>query len=541
MTARSWWWGILLLLFFVSTLTLSLPFAREVFVSPDENAAYVFAKHFAQTGSLSISEPLNDGLGGLLHPRSAIGFGEGILPASFIGFIFILGAIGAVFGEASMYLVTPLLAVITVVLWRDSIRRIFDHELLADAAAFLLLIHPAFWYYSGRVMMHNVAFLTLLVVGLWWCLAQPLANMFHGRQRMTVRLCDFGIAGAFFGAALIVRTAELIWLTASLAAVFIVYRSVIGWRATMAFAAGFAVMLAFLGVMNAAVYGSPFVNGYTAQYPYAAVVISDETAAAGVNVSQPNILLPFGFHERVILSNVTNYGFKLYPWMSMLAAVGFVLAFTEHEQRSLWRRFAIFTLILATWFGIVYGSWKIIDNPDPSIISLGNSHVRYWLPLFTLASVFGAKTLVYMLGDRSWLRSVFTGGIAVLAVLLSLELVFFGHDGYLPSRAALATFVAKEEDILELTEPESIIIVDRADKYLFPERRVVVPLRSEATYASLPAMLDEAPVYYFGITLPQQDLDYLNDVKLKPLGVRIEFIEAMVEESLYRFVVDEHE
>jgi len=537
MTTRRLIWGIILVLFFASTLVLSWPFAREIFVSPDENAAYVFAKAFADTGELSIPESLNEELGGLLHPRSVVGFGAAIVPASFIGFVVLLGVVGTIFGDAAMYVVTPLLAVLAVMLWRDSIRRVFKDELLADAAAFLLLIHPAFWYYTGRVMMHNVAFLALLVAGLWWCLARPLASRARDRYRAQLRLIDFGIGGALFGAALIVRTSEIIWLTLAIVAVFAVYRAQLGWRALVTFALGFALALSTLGLLNAATYGGPLTNGYTARYPYAAIVISDTEATAVIDQPKTNLLLPFGFHERVILNNVMNYGFKLYPWMSVLALVGLVLAVVENnDRRQLWRTLAVFTLALATWFAIVYGSWKIIDNPDPSIISLGNSHVRYWLPLFALASIFGARTLVYMVGDRSRLRLAFTSGIVVLATLLSLELVFFGHDGYQPSRAALATFIVKGERILSATETESIIVADRADKYLFPERRVVVPLRSEATYAALPAMLEQAPVYYFGITLPAKDLAYLNDQKLKPLGVRIEFIETLSEESLYRFV-----
>ncbi len=539
MSARGWLWSLLLAGFFISTLFLSLPFGREIFVSPDENAAYVFAKTFAETGRLSISESLNDELGGLLHPRSTTGFGGAIVPASFIGFVVALGVVGAIFGNVAMYFVTPVLAVLAIVLWRASVSRVFKDELLADAAAFLLLIHPAFWYYTGRVMMHNVAFLALLIVGLWWCLAQPLASKARGRYQAQLRLVDFGLGGALFGAALIVRTSEIIWLTLALLVVFIVYRAFIGWRATATFVLGFMMALGVLGILNASTYGSPFMNGYTAKYPYAAIVISDGEAAAVIDQPKTNLLLPFGFHERVILNNVINYGWKLYPWMSVLAIVGLVLAVVEkHERRQLWRTLAIFTLVLATWFAIVYGSWKIIDNPDPSIISLGNSHVRYWLPLFALASIFGARTLVYMLGDRSKLRLAFTGGLAILATLLSLELVFFGHDGYQPSREALATFIVKGDRILAATETESIIIVDRADKYLFPERRVVVPLRSEATYAAIPAMLEQAPVYYFGITLPDKDLSYLNEEKLKPLGVRIEFVETLSEESLYRFVKD---
>jgi hypothetical protein len=517
--------SLILAMFFVSTLFLSLPWSDNVFVSPDENAAFVFARQFADSGTLTLSEPLNLELGGLLHPRSAIGFGAGIVPASFIGFIVVLGAVSAVLGSTAMYFVTPALAVLALVLGRDLVFRLFKDERLADLAAVLFMIHPAFWYYSGRVMMHNVAFLAFLILGVWLFVAQPRS-----------RLMSFGFAGLAVGTALAIRTFELPWVILSLAVFFMVYRQQLGWRAPVAFAVGVATMLAVLGVINNATYGHPLTTGYTVTYPYASPVPAGDTLAAAPEATSPvHWLLPFGFHERVIANNVFHYGWRLYPWMSVLAVIGFILAASNRNRDSAWTALMLLTLALSAWFAIVYGSWKIIDNPDPSIISLGNSHVRYWLPLFALGSVFAARTLVFLLGERSVPQRVFVGLVLLLATSLSLQLVFFGDDGFVPSRGAVATFADKRTQILAMTEAEAIIIVDRADKYLFPDRRVVVPLRSEVTYQALPALLGAAPVYYFGITLPAQDIEYLNEDKLVPFGVTIEHVATLSEESLYRF------
>jgi hypothetical protein len=537
MTWRHLVWPLVLSLFLISTLVLSWPFDRELFVSPDENAAYVFANQLQVGGELRIPEPLNERLGGILHPRSVVGYGDGNVPASFVGFIFILGLVGTVFGQAAMFLVTPVLAVLSLWLWRDVVKRVFKDESLADAAAFLLMIHPAFWYYSGRVMMHNVAFLALLIAGTWWAVAQPFSSLVRTRYRAQVHLIDFGLAGLLFGAALTVRTNELIWLLPLLLTVLVIYRAVIGWRACLAFVTGLALALGVLGVMNVVTYGNAFVNGYTAEYPYAVLVIGDNEAASVIQEPQRNFLLPFGFHEYNIFKNVSAYGWQLYPWMSILALVGALLVVTENtEQRQLWRRLLLLTLALATWLGLVYGSWMIVDNPDPSIISLGNSHVRYWLPLFALSSIFGAKTILYLLGDRTLLRRALVGTLLILCVLKSAQLVFFGHDGFVPNIAALDTFEFKREAILSSVESDAIVITDRADKYIYPARRVVVPLRSESTYAAIPVMLKIVPVYYFGISLPESDLNYLNEDKLQALGVRIEWVSTLHEESLYRFI-----
>jgi hypothetical protein len=128
------------------------------------------------------------------------------------------------------------------------------------------------------------------------------------------------------------------------------------------------------------------------------------------------------------------------------------------------------------------------------------------------------------------------GTLLILCVLKSAQLVFFGHDGFVPNIAALDTFEFKREAILSSVESDAIVITDRADKYIYPARRVVVPLRSESTYAAIPVMLKIVPVYYFGISLPESDLNYLNEDKLQALGVRIEWVSTLHEESLYRFI-----
>jgi hypothetical protein len=534
-------WGLVLSLFFVSLGVSFWPIDKHVFVSPDENAAFVFAEQFAKTGTLIMPEPINEAVGGLLHPRSTLGFGNAVLPASFTGFIFLTGIIGAIFGASAMVLVTPVLAVLAVILWRDLIRRVFQQTALANLSAIFLLIHPAFWYYSGRTMMHNVAFLTLLIAGLWWLVAQPLTYWVKKSTRSSVRLLDFFIAGCLIGAALMLRTSEILWVTASLGLGVVAYRYILGWRAITMLVGGGVLMLAVLASLNQFVYGSPWVTGYTARYPFASIVTSPTPDNA---VSLPtlqsggllSVLLPFGFHEYNIAYNVINYGWKLYPWMSVLAVIGMLLAIVKRDsQRSLWRGLALVTLGLAVWLGMVYGSWRIIDNPDPSIISLGNSHVRYWLPLFALASVFCARTLVYLLDDYRWWRQVLAYGIVGLAGLMSLHLVLFGHDGFIYNREALHSFVLKRDMILANTESTATVIVDRADKYVYPHRRVVVPLRQETTYASIPVLLRYVPVYYFGITLPDSDLEYLNTTKLAPLNVQIEWVQTLADESLYRF------
>ncbi len=534
-------WGVLLTAFFISTaLALRLP-GHLVFVSPDENAAFTFSQLFSQEWTLRYAEPLNEQLGGLLHPRSTLPFGAAILPGSFLGLIVLTGLVGTVFGASGALLVTPLLAVLSVLAWRKIVAILFKNELLADFAAFFLLIHPAFWYYSGRVMMHNVAFVAFVLFAGWFMVALPLKKYYA---------VNYFLAGVSVGAALLIRLSEISWLIGGLGVLFLLYRKVVGWRAMMATLLGLAIMFVVQFGINTSVYGAPFKNGYTTTYEYEAtteIPAASLSATASISDGHPilSLILPFGFHERVILHNIWGYGFWLYPVLSALAAIGMMLVvFGRDEQKKTWRMFLLGTLVLAVWLGLVYGSWKIADNPDPFAVTLGNSHVRYWLPLFVLASLFCARAVWQLLGRTPFviksgdvegvLRHIAVAGIGVVAFVLSVQLVYGSEDGFLHSRAALKTFVEKEEKILSLTESDSVIIVDRADKYLFPERRVLTPLRSERTYAAMPQVVEEVPLYYFGITFPEADLAYLNNEKLTTFDLKIELVATMHEESLYR-------
>jgi hypothetical protein len=80
-----------------------------------------------------------------------------------------------------------------------------------------------------------------------------------------------------------------------------------------------------------------------------------------------------------------------------------------------------------------------------------------------------------------------------------------------------------------------VVIVDHADKFLFPTCRVIVPLRAESTFAIMPTLVDDG-LYYFGLTLPDVDVAHLNDVRLKPMDLRIELIETLQDQTLYRIV-----
>ncbi|MEK9152257.1 MAG: hypothetical protein AAB692_02730, partial [Patescibacteria group bacterium] len=127
--------------------------------------------------------------------------------------------------------------------------------------------------------------------------------------------------------------------------------------------------------------------------------------------------------------------------------------------------------------------------------------------------------------------------LCVYAAVSTATVFASPQEGLFTIRHSLIGFQRTADDLVALTPAKSLVVVDRADKFLFPLRRVIVPLRSEDTYRTISKLRNQLPIYYFGITFPDADLDYLNQLKLPPLGLGIEPVKTVGDETLYKFVV----
>jgi hypothetical protein len=235
------------------------------------------------------------------------------------------------------------------------------------------------------------------------------------------------------------------------------------------------------------------------------------------------------------------YGFGLFWWFNLLVVLGLIFFWffyrkisVEKKRLSLFYFFSFF--VIGAWLSFFYGSWTIHDNPDPNQITMANSYIRYWLPIFVMTTPFAAFPLVWLQKIAyPWIRKISISFLLLLIFSLNSFLVFFHpQDGLISMRKNLFFYQMIQEDILARTQPESVMIVDRSDKIFFPWRRVRYPLRDEVTYKLMPQILEFVPLYYYGITFPQRDLDYLNEKKLFKQALRIEFLKTYGSESLYR-------
>jgi hypothetical protein len=537
--------AIVALLYALSLCSLAVPFAarNNTFVSPDEHAVWVFAQQVATTGAAQVEEIRNTLVGGILHPRSAVTVGAMIVPSGFLGMPYVAGAF-YFFSPLLAACTGPILGMLGLFALYGIVRKSGGSREFAVLTTIALAIHPAWWYYSMRSLMPNVPFVSLLLCAIWLVLAAR--ETIHASRR--VMMC--GVSGVLLGVAMGIRTSEWLWIVGALIATALFVPSLRTYKKEIASAGvGFVMMIGvWLGLQHG-IYGAAFTTGYTVDIP--AWEVGGAITTTNVSWYQKlfALLFPFGIHERATLQNAWNYLVVVYPWMTVMGVLGagcwsarVILGRRDNGALRLRAVSSPLYALSSVYLLILYGSWTFFDNPDPTIVSLGNSHVRYWLPFAVLAApciafalLAGKRLLLtWSQSERSrMLASIFPAVALTLLATLSARAVFTGDDGVIANRRAMETFVYKREQIIATTPDDAIVIVDRADKYLWPDRAVIVPLRSDETYAAIPKLLDISPLYYFGITLPHEDLTYLREVKFAGTGISFVPVITIQEETLY--------
>lgn len=515
---------VLCALYFASMLWLTVGTHEPV--SPDERANWFFAQRVAAGEPLAYEEPLAEVADNGIHPRSTVSLGGRIVPTSFVGMPVLTGAVGWLLGDWAIRVVTPVLALLGVLAWSGVVARVFGDRRLAMLSALALAIMPAYWFYAGRTMMHNVPFVALGIVAAWFAVVRPISN----KRFAWVNELASGIALAL---SLSMRTSELVWIAPAVMILVLVALIKKWWNFKQLglFVLGGVLVMAPILMIQNDLYGSPLASGYTvtpeltvtpAEPPrYAEVTQADYPGLLGV-------LLPFGFHERPIIRNSWNYLVAIAPHLAIITGLGVFFALRESRKDRTWRYWLAGLALITAWLVAVYGSWVFYDNADRTLITIGNSYMRYWLPIFVLSTPLIAKALL-AIKSRAFITLVL-----VTMLTWNAMLVFDGQDGFISARKTIVAAHATSQEIFALTEPNSVIITDTEDKYLFPDRKVLQPLRRERTYALMPSIVKNAPLYYYGISLPQEDIDFLMEQKLVPLGLAIEHVETFGALSLYR-------
>lgn len=542
--------------------------------SPDETANYVFSKLYAQTGQLTIYEKYNPYVDEIMQPRSFRSDGGILKPVSFLGIILIYGTIAKYFGIGILPYLTPFFAAAAIFFYYLLIKKIFTAR-VAFLSTFLLLSFPVFFYYSVRSLFHNVLFVSLLIIGLYFiilaCSRQAKRNNFlewRFWKMDWLNLFLSALGGLIIGASLITRTSEALWVMPVLFVLWLFFIKKVGILKLLVFIA-FA-WLAFVPVMgwNQILYGGFTSGGYSEMNQSITTIASagldiTKTVTGGkiAALSEPlktikDNIFYFGLKPAAAETAFKNYFVKMFPLLFWAGFLGLFLFLTRvwKWKKKYWAflsAYSVFSAILILY----YGSWDFHDNPNINEITIGNSYTRYWLPIYLGAMPLAA----FFLSRFSWalfardqeneepktanhlkFRDFFkpawpsgnflTGAVQAVCLILiffvSLNFTAFG------SKEGLAYFASNNEtlkseydQVISLTEPSAVIITRYHDKIFFPERKVIVGLLTDdAMNARYRKLVDLLPVYYYNFTFPDKDFAYLNDSKLKAAGLMIKKI-----------------
>lgn len=505
-------------IFFVlySFLAITVP---HIYNSPDEKANYFFGSQIALEKDLGFEDSLNLFAPGLIHPRSTGVINSIILPGSFLGFIGIIGWLGRFLSVAAMPFITPFFAVLTPILFYFCIKPFFGKR-IGYVSALLLYIFPAYWYWSTRSLMHNILFVDTLIAV--WAIYGFLPTV----KRNIVKVSIAILGGILLGVALSIRTNEIIWvLPIFLYSLYMMYKTKV---LKPVYCISALISFGIIGLCilygNYSVFGNPFFTGYFTLNN----LISGEVQQGPVIISLfKSVFLPFGFDLKQIIKNVLKYALYIYWWWSLPAIIGLVLFYKKNTLKNIHKRYFAILGLSGFYLIIYYGSWNFSDHPDPFIISLGASYTRYWLPIYIGCLPFVAYCILELTNTMKRISNEFAQKLLVMVLLIyggvSMSMLFVGTDeSFLQMRVAMSREYQYSNYIVSQIPENSVVIVDSDDKFIFPDRSVIVPFRDPKVDVALVQLKDVVPIYYYGITLPEQDLVYLNERRLYDIGFYIE-------------------
>jgi hypothetical protein len=473
------------------------------FNSPDETANYFFAKKLAETGEPFYTEDQNLRANDVIHPRSTKSIDGKVVPTSFLGMIIFYGFIAKILGTWVIPFLTPLIAVIGVLFFYLFLKNIFEEKVAYLSSIFLFFI-PAYWYYSSKAMYHNVPFLVLLMVG-FYLLSIQLKDKKRGKYIF--------FSGLFIGLALTFRLSEIIWIFLVLFVIGFYYFNKIKTKKILLFGLGLLLPLALMFFYNSILYSSPFSSGYVNQ--------NNQDQNKSIFVSIYNLILPFGFNIKAIIKNFLNYFLFIFWFFSVPAVVGFFVALKGKVAKKK-KVYLVSYLALAVFLLVYYGSWQIKDNISFSSVTIGNSYVRYWLPMYVFALPF-ISILILKLAKLSILKNKIIYFFIAFFGLVSFNMVFVkGEECVLRVRDNILDYKKEAEQIYNITEEDSVIISRYEDKVFFPDRKVVFfNPNNYGAFEGLVKIIDENRIYFYDKFIPQKDLDYINNKKIKDLGLKV--------------------
>lgn len=473
----------------------------DVFASPDETAVFEVSRRFASGQTAARPEVLAEEYP-WLHPRSWVSQGQRIVPVGFLGWPWLLQAF-VHFGKAAVPFAASFFILSSVVPLFFLLKRFGRVPALFGGLVYLS--YPPLLLYGNRSLFPNAP---VLAFALWsaWAMTRETWS------RAWLKHLFIGVAS---GAVFAIRPVEAMWI--------IPWWIVAGWswrpdRKMLAYVAGGLALVVLPVLFHAQLtYGAFWKSGY---------VLADNPAPASVTIIPSTDVpapdpteryLPYGFHPRAIASNSRSFLFGYaWPW-TLLALAGAAFAISNWKK---WNRRGQLTAGATVWTTLVllavYGSGTYTDNINPGAVTIGNSFLRYLLPL-SVACAFSAALLAS--------HPVFKQGRARLAGFgLVLALAGFGvwkafagdNESILAVRPELKRYAVIRAAASEWFSSSDVILSERSDKIFFPAYRAVSPLPPSEEVGRLVRSAD-VKVGLFVRPMSQKDRDAWRSHGVEPI------------------------
>lgn len=490
--------------------------SRIILNSPDETANFFFSKLYAEDNTLSVFEPLEFISNNLVKPRSVKVINGYLVPGSFLGMILIYGIIAKIFSIGVINFLTPLIAVIAVLFFYGLVKEIFDSK-IAFVSAWLLFIHPAFWYYSCRGLLPNVLLISLLIIAFYFILIS-----FKNYSKNYWNWVFTILAGIFMGLALTVRPTEYVWIMLILLILAIFYFKKIEFTKLVVFVS--VIFLIFLPIFyfDTILYSQPYLTGYSLAdtiYPLK-TTLEEVKITTNFEVLKPpplnegylKYIYPFAFNLKNIVKNFIFYYVKFFWWLNILWVLGLIFYLINYRKEKGKIIYLVIFFLITIWLVLYYATWLFFDNVTPQRVTIGNSYIRYWLPSFIMSLPLISVLIISLSKIKYTILKIFLVSFVFFAVVFfNAEITFWkGEESLVQALSNLVEYQVKADKVLSLTPADALIITNRSDKLFFPLRKVAYYINNDFTLINhLPRLLEKMPIYWFTM-MPQKDIDYLN-------------------------------
>jgi len=405
-----------------------------------------------------------------------------VAPIGFLGMPLILSFAYRLLGSAGLNFFVPLLALLTLIpLWKSLPQK------WPRAVKLMTLIvwmsFPSVILYTNRGAFPQMTQLCLMI-WVWYLIAHAniefRISYFAGRFQSgeIARI----MAGFLSGFALMIRPIEAIWIIPVIILAFTlnslseIRNTKYEIRSILLFLIPLLLILLVGAKLGSETYGHWFVSGYQIR-PEVAVALNEEVLVASTESNAVSFIsvLPFGFHPKNIWWNFKNYIIWFFlPWMSLLLG-SLAILYKEKfwKSRSLWPVIALaWTVLILTVF---YGNGIYQDHVRLNEISIGNSFIRYILPISVVFSISAG-----FIFSRLWSR----WSLKIFALCLAVGLTTFGlwtaihrdDEGIAAIEQELIAYQSAREAAAKNFPKEGIILSDRSDKIFFPAHLAVSPM-----------------------------------------------------------------